>query len=162
MMCSSFAPVKTIQDVTSEIMNILNMYEYPEIPFIISGVQGILLRKLEKLESHVFFLQDQIELWYMDRRFERWQIKKSGFSQHVLLYLKMALIRKKALFNMVGELAQSEDYYERLLKSYIARLSNIRIALVNWLFHLFSHEERMYGNNGIHYSLRELFCQEVK
>lgn len=87
MMCSYFAPAKTVQDITNEIMNILNMYEYPEIPFIISGVKGILLRKLEKLESHVFFLQDQIELWYMDRRFERWQMKKSGSSQHILFFL---------------------------------------------------------------------------
>jgi len=161
-MCSYFAPAKTIQDITNEIMNTLNMYEYPEIPFIISGVQGILLRKLEKLESYVFFLQDQIELWYMDRKFERWQMKKSGFSQHVLLYLKSAQIRKTPLFNMVGEPVLSEEYYECLLKSYIERLSNIRIVLVNWLFYLFSHEKRKYGKNTIHYSLRELFCQGIK
>ena len=80
MMCSYIAPVKTIQEVTNEIMNTLNMYEYPEVPFIISGEQGMLLRKLEKLESQVFFLQDHIELWYIDRRLERWQMKKSGFS----------------------------------------------------------------------------------
>lgn len=89
-------------------------------------------------------------------------MKKSGFSQHVLLYLKTARIKKTSLFNMAGELAHREDYYECLLKSYITRLTNIRIALVNWLFHLFSHEKGMYDEKGIHYSLRELFGQGVK
>ena len=89
----------------------------------------------------VWKLQDQIELWYMDRKCERWQMKKSGFSQHVLLYLKLARIRKSSLFNMVVEPILSEGYYKCLLKSYIKRLSNIRITLVNWLSYLFSYEK---------------------
>lgn len=161
-MCSYIAPVKTVQDITNEIMNILNMYEYPDIPFILAGVQGINLRKFEMLKEIVFDLQHQIELWYMDRKCERWQMKKSGFSQHVLLYLKLARIRKTSLFNVVGKPVLSERYYKCLLKSYITRLSNIRITLVRWLFYLFSHEKIKYGKKAIHYSLRELFCQGVK
>ena len=162
MMCSYFAPAKTVQDVTNEIMNILNMYEYPEIPFITSGVQGIFLRRFEKLEKAVWRLQHRIDLWYMDRKYESWEMKKSGFSQHILLYVKLARIKKHTLFNVVGEPILSEEYYKCLLKSYIKRLSNIRINLVKWLSYLFSYEKKKYGNNGIHYSLKELFCQGVK
>jgi len=89
-------------------------------------------------------------------------MKKSGFSQHVLLYLKLARIKKHTLFNVVGEPILSEEYYRCVVKSYIKRLNDIRITLVNWLSYLFSYEKRKYGNNGIHYSLKELFCQEVK
>ena len=54
MMCSYLAPKKTVQNITNEIMNALNMHEYPEIPFIISGIQGILIRKFDMFESYIF------------------------------------------------------------------------------------------------------------
>ena len=55
-MCSYFAPRKTVQNITNEIINVLNMYEYPEVPFIISGIQGILLRKFDMFEMAAFLI----------------------------------------------------------------------------------------------------------
>ena len=37
MMCSMFKLNKTIQDVTQEIINIMSLYEFPQIPFTVKG-----------------------------------------------------------------------------------------------------------------------------
>ena len=92
-------------------MNALNMYEYPEIPFIISGIQGIHLRKFDMFKSNVMYLQDQIELWYLERKFESWIMNNHELSQQVLLCLKLVRIKNHPLFNFWGDLVLSENRY---------------------------------------------------
>ena len=73
MMCSYLSLKKSVQDITQEIINILNMYKYPEIPFTISDERGLLLKELERVKSLVFSLQERLDLWYIEMKFENWE-----------------------------------------------------------------------------------------
>ena len=83
-------------------------------------------------------------------------------SQQVLLSLKSTRLRKLPLFNLLGDLTLSEIYYKDVLKSYIVDLKRIRINLVKWLHFLYVQESKIYRENEIHFTLKELFCQGVR
>ncbi len=162
-MCSVFRLNKTVQDVTQEIINIMSLYEFPQIPFIVKGYLEELIRKFEALESDVFFFQDMIEMWYIDRKQERWILKDSGFSSRLLFKLKNLRVWNFPLIQL--HLSRKKDlsqaYYKRLLISYIKKLHLIKCSLVKWLNFLFIMEGKLFGRLEIHDSLKMIFQESV-
>jgi len=162
MMCSMFKLNKTIQDVTQEMINIMSLYEFPRIPFIIKGYLEELIIKFESLESDVFFFQDMIEMWYMDRKHERWILEDNGFSPRLLFKLKNLRIRNFPLvqLHLSGRKDLGQGYYKRLLISYIKKSHLIKCSLVKWLNFLSIVEGKLYGRLEIHDSLKKIFCNK--
>ncbi|MFW9969457.1 MAG: hypothetical protein ACFFDF_04595 [Candidatus Odinarchaeota archaeon] len=161
MMCSYFSLKKSVQDITQEIINIFNMYEYPEIPFTISDHRGLLLKEFERLHSVVFSLQGRLDLWYIERKFENWEFKDYDFSQQIFLSLKSVHLRKIPLFPVWNDYGLSEVYYDLKFESYIADLSKVVIALARWFYFLFTRESKIYGETHVHFSLQELFIKKL-
>ncbi len=116
---------------------------------------------MEKLFFFFFYLQDQIELWYLERKSENWEMENYELSQQVFLSLKPRL-KKCPIFNLLGDLTLSEEYYKKVLESYIADIKRISINLIEWLHFLFVQESKIYGENEIQFALKELFCQRVR
>lgn len=135
------------------------MYDYLEIPFIPQGSQGTPLKKLERLESEVFFLQELIELWYIDRKFEDWKLEDMEVPQKVLSGLKLVKMRKISLFSLLREGRLKERYYNNKFTSYIKKLSKIKVILIEWMFFLFILENSLYKKHEIHESLKMLFVR---
>ncbi|KKL94998.1 hypothetical protein LCGC14_1859030 [marine sediment metagenome] len=104
--------------------------EFPQIPFVIKGYREGLIRNLEVLKSHVFYFQDMIEMWYMDRKRESWMLRNTQFPIRILINLKSNRIRNFPLVSLVGEVALSTKYYKDLLESYIRKLTLIKCVLV--------------------------------
>ena len=52
----------TIQEVTQEIIDIMSLNEFPQIPFVIKGYREGLIRNLEVLKSHVLYYPDPIQI----------------------------------------------------------------------------------------------------
>ena len=147
----------TIQEVTQEIIDIMSMNEFPQIIFVIKGYFEGLIRNLEVLESHVFYFQDMIEMWYMDRKRESWMLRNTQFPIRILINLKSNRIRNFPLVSLVGEVALSTKYYKDLLESYIRKLTLIKCVLVKWLRFLFLVEDKLYTRTSIHDSLKLVF-----
>jgi hypothetical protein len=161
MMCSYFSPNKSVQDITHEIINILNMYEYPEIPFDIFGQKEELLREFERLQSIVFFLQERFDLWYIARKLEKWRFYDNEFSQEVLLSLKSSHIDQIPILSIWNEYGLNETYYDKLFNLFIVDLRKIIVALANWICFLFSLECKIYGEQYAHYSVKEI-AREIR
>ncbi|MFW9971694.1 MAG: hypothetical protein ACFFDF_15975 [Candidatus Odinarchaeota archaeon] len=161
MMCSYFSPKKSVQDITQEIINILNMYEYPEIPFTISDHRGLLLKEFERLQSVIFSLQERLDLWYIERKFENWELKDHEFSQQIFLSLKSVHLRKIPLLSVWNDHGLSEAYFDFKFELYIADLSKVVIALARWFHFLFTIESKIYGETHVHFSLQELFIKKL-
>ncbi len=154
MMCLMSKLEKTVQGVTQDIIDIMSLNEFPQIPFIMKGYFGGNLRKLEILESDVFFYHDLIELWYIDRKNISWVLNNIQFAQRILLNLKWNKIRSYPLISIEGEIKLSIRYYEKLLESYITKLSIIKYTLIKWLKFLFLLENKRSSRSGIHHSLK--------
>ena len=161
MVCSYFSSRKSVQDITQEIINILDMYEYPEIPFTPSGRNGKIVDEFERLQFILFFLQERFDLWYIERKSERWKFKAHDLSQRIFLRLKSAQIRRIPLISLWDGDTLSKKYYDSMFKSYIAILRKVIVALTEWLYFLFTIECELYHEENVHFSLREIFCQKI-
>ena len=123
-MCSMSKLNITVQDVTREIIEVMSLYEFPQINFIVKGHFEELIRNFEALESEVFFLHDLIELWYVDRKCEHWSLDNIIFSQHLLFSLKHIKLRNFPFVRIFGTINLSKAYYKELLISYIGKIKN--------------------------------------
>ena len=140
MMCSIFTIGKTVQDITREILNILDQYEFPDIPFIIKGYENTLLVEVNTLKSEIISIKDLIELWYRNRIMEKWKIKEIKQSQQILRNLKSVKIDDVILCSIVEDKMLDSKDYERMLISYIIKLNKIKASLSKWMWYLFIHE----------------------
>lgn len=161
IVCSYFSSRKSVQDITQEIINILNMYEYPEIPFTPSSGNWKTIDEFERVQFVLFFLQERIDLWYIARKFENWKCKAHDLSQQVFLRLKSSRVQKIPLLSLWEGDTQSKRYYDAVFECYITDLKRIIAALTEWLYFLFTLECRKYHEENVHYSLKEIFCQEI-
>lgn len=139
-MCSIFTIGKTVQDITREILNILDQYEFPDIPFIIKGYENTLLVEVNTLKSEIISIKDLIELWYRNRIMEKWKIKEIKQSQQILRNLKSVKIDDVILCSIVEDKMLDSKDYERMLISYIIKLNKIKASLSKWMWYLFIHE----------------------
>ncbi len=110
---------KTVQNITREIIKIMSLYEFPQIPFMAKGYHERYIRKFELLKSKIYDLQVSIELWYMDRKHQRWILIDGLFSQRILSNLKKFKIMNFPLISLSSKIKLSQTYYETLLESYI-------------------------------------------
>ncbi len=78
----------------------------------------------------------------------------TNFSQQILTDLRSNRIRNYALVSLLGWVVLSPKYYYELIKSYIRKLTIIKIVLGKWLNFLFQIENRLYSKSGIHDSLK--------
>ena len=154
MMCLMSKSEKTVQKVTQEIIDIMSLNRFPRIPFSINGVFDDLVRNLEALESDVFYFQDLIEMWYIDRKRNKWTLEPADFSQWIVTNLRFNRIRNYALVSLLGRIVLSPKYYYELIKSYIRKLAVIKITLGKWLKFLFQIENKLYSKPDIHDSLK--------
>jgi len=161
VVCSYFSAKKSVQDITQEIINILNLYEYPEIPFTLSRGNGKVIDEFERLQFILFFLQERFDLWYIERKFEKWKFKNYELSQRVFRKLKSSRIQKIPVLSLWDDDMLSERYYNSVFKSYISDLRDVIVALTEWLYFLFTLECKIYQEENAHYSLKEIFCQNV-
>ena len=159
-MCSFISLEETVQNVTEEILNILTMYDYPEIPFVIEKDKGILFNTFEEILLDMWYIQDLMEFWFMDRKSEYWKIEDKEFSKQLILDLKLVKIRKHSLVSLLREVMLSKKYYNLLLISYIKKISKILNNLFKWMQFLYKHEIKKYSMMQVHDSLKSLFWQE--
>jgi len=160
-MCSSFRLNKTIQNVTQEIITIVSLYEYPQNPFIVKGYLDEQIIEFESLESDVFFFQDLIEMWYIDRKHERWILEDIAFSQRVLFNLKNLRLEKFSFVQFPIKQDMDQAGYKKVLLSYIEKLHLIKCSLVKWLKFLYIIEGKIYDRLEIHECLRMVFKESV-
>ena len=139
-MCSIFTLGKTVQDITREVLDILDQYEFPDIPFIIKGYENPLLTEVYSLKSNIISLKDLIELWYRNRIMEKWEIKEIKQSQQILRNLKSVKMDNVILCSIVEDKMLDSKDYERMLISYIIKLNKIKASLSKWMWYLFIHE----------------------
>jgi len=139
-MCSIFTLGKTVQDITREVLNILDQYELPDIPFIIKGYKNPLQTEVNSLKSDINSLKDLIELWYRNRIMEKWEIKEFKQSQQILRNLKSVKMDDVILCSIVEDKMLDSMDYERMLISYIIKLNKIKASLSKWMWYLFIHE----------------------
>ena len=139
-MCSIFTLGKTVQDITREVLNILDQYELPDIPFIIKGYKNPLQTEVNSLKSDINSLKDLIELWYRNRIMEKWEIKEFKQSQQILRNLKSVKMDDVILCSIVEDKMLDSKDYERMLISYIIKLNKIKASLSKWMWYLFIHE----------------------
>ena len=140
MMCSIFTIGKTVQDITREILDILDQYEFPDIPFIIKGYENPLLVEVNTLKSEIISIKDLIELWYRNRIMEKWEIKEIKQSQQILRNLKSVKMDDVILCCILEDKVLDSKDYERMLISYILKLNKIKTSLSKWMWYLFIHE----------------------
>jgi len=138
-MCSIFTLGKTVQDITREVLNILDQYELPDIPFIIKGYKNPLQTEVNSLKSDINSLKDLIELWYRNRIMEKWEIKEFKQSQQILRNLKSVKMDDVILCSIVEDKMLDSKDYERMLISYIIKLNKIKTSLSKWMWYLFLH-----------------------
>lgn len=139
-MCSIFTLGRTVQDITREVLKILDQYEFPDIPFIIKGYENPLLAEVNRLKSDIISLKDLIELWYGNRIMEKWGIKDITQSQQILRNLKSVKMDDVILCSIVEDKKLDSKDYERMLISYIIKLNKIKVSLSKWMWYLFIHE----------------------
>ncbi len=139
-MCSIFTIGKTVQDITREILDILDQYEFPDIPFIIKGYENPLLVEVNTLKSEIISIKDLIELWYRNRIMEKWEIKEIKQSQQILRNLKSVKMDDVILCCILEDKVLDSKDYERMLISYILKLNKIKTSLSKWMWYLFIHE----------------------
>ncbi len=157
MMCSMAKLNITVQDITLKIIDIMSLNEFPQIPFVIKNYLDGLIKNFEKLESELFFLQDMIELWYIERKHENWSLDNIVFALRLLFNLKHLKVKNFLLVRSFGLEGMSQAYYRELLISYIGKFHLIKCSLVKWLKFLFILEGKRYNRVKIYDSLKIIF-----
>ncbi|MFX1571204.1 MAG: hypothetical protein ACFFB0_00480 [Promethearchaeota archaeon] len=140
MMCSIFSLGKTVQDITREILNILDQYDFPDFPFVIKGYENLLLSEVNHLKSDILSLKNLIELWYGNRIMEKWEMKDTKQSLQILHNLNSVKLEDISLCSILEEKIIDSKDYERMMISYILKLNKIKTSLSNWMWYLFIHD----------------------
>lgn len=140
MMCSIFSLGKTVQDITREILNILDQYDFPDFPFVIKGYENPLLSEVNHLKSDILSLKNLIELWYGNRIMEKWEMKDTKQSLQILHNLNSVKLEDISLCSILEEKIIDSKDYERMMISYILKLNKIKTSLSNWMWYLFIHD----------------------
>lgn len=142
MMCSIFTLGKTVQDVTREILYIVEHYEFPDCPFLIKGPRTLLCQKINGIRSDIILIKALIEWWLEDRFHENWKMEDSSLPQRILGSLKEITMDDVVLCSVVPGGPLEESHHAEILFSYILRLNRIKENLSRWMGYLILQEIR--------------------
>ncbi|MFX0037175.1 MAG: hypothetical protein ACFE9I_16205 [Candidatus Hermodarchaeota archaeon] len=136
MMCSIFKVDKTVQDVTKEILYILDHYDFPDIILHIKGRKYPYLEKIHTLKCDIASIKELIEKWYRRRCHEKWKHEYNAHSQKIIQNLLSITMKNISFCFLIVEERPKEINYNKMLKSYTAKLNKIITNLSSWIDYL--------------------------
>ncbi|MFX1328451.1 MAG: hypothetical protein ACFE91_10010 [Promethearchaeota archaeon] len=140
MMCSIFKVDKTVQDITREILYIMDQYDFPDQIFQIKGRKYLYLEEIHALKCEVAYIKELMEKWYRRRYREKWKHEYNAHSQKVIQNLCSITMKNISFCFLIVEERPKEINYNKMLKSYAAKLNKIIMNLSSWIEYLYQIE----------------------
>ncbi len=136
MMCSIFKVDKTVQDVTREILYIVDQYDFPDQIFQIKGRKYPYLEEIHALKCEVAYIKELMEKWYKRRHLEKWKHEYNAHSQKVIQNLRSITMKNIYFCFLIRDERPKEINYYKMLQAYAAKLNKIIMNLSSWIEYL--------------------------